>query len=772
MTNISGIVKSARKIMRQDTGTGSDELRILQLGWMLFLKVFSDKDKELELINDDYASPIPAELHWDQWAGDDEGMTGDELLEFVDRKLFPTLSELDLSTGNKRAVLVRDVFENNFNYMKSGIHLRQVINKLNEINFNNSKDKHLFGEIYEKFLGELQSAGTLGEFYTPRAITQLLTELTDPEHGEKVLDPSCGTGGYLTATIEHLKANSSSVEERTAIQENVRGWEYKPLPHLLANTNLILHDINLPNIRFGDSLERPLSEYTQKDRVDIILANPPFGGVVSNNNENNFPQNYRTKESADLFLILMIHLLKDGGRAAIVLPEGSLSGEGVKARIRKKLLEDCDLHTIVKLPSSVFEPYASATTNLLFFQKGKKTKKVWYYEHLLPEGYKAYSKTKPIKIEEFKEFKEWWNNKRTTDHAWQVDIKEIIDRDYDLAIENPIKAKKEDVNTEELYKKYTKSNDQISFLIKEVISETINQNSIVSDILEKDISLFKNASVIRQLKQEIMYEAIQGKITSQWRVDKKLTDSAQTLIKEAKKIKDKLIQEKEIRRPKSTLPIQEKDIPFQIPESWSWCRVGDIGVISRGKSPQYAPKSSATILNQKCVRWFKIELEHSKNISEEWSSSLPNFIRTRRNDVLINSTGEGTIGRSAIVEDTSEGLLFDSHVLRLRTEVDPMYITSLINSDFGQKQINSLKGAKTTKQTELGVNNLSNILIPLAPKEEQKEIVLKLKSLLTKCDKIHECISISNQYSEKLMKNLLQEAFTEPERNKQLKECA
>ncbi len=443
MTNVSGIVKSARKIMRQDTGTASDELRILQLGWMLFLKIFSDKDKELELLVDDYTSPIPPELHWDQWAGDDEGMTGDELLKFVDRKLFPTLKEIDLSTGNKRAVLVHEVFDNNYNYMKSGIHLRQVINKLNEIDFNNSKDKQIFGQIYETFLGELQSAGTLGEFYTPRAITDLMTEMVDPQHGETVLDPACGTGGFLTAVIEHLKSNAKTVAERDAIGKNVAGWEYKPLPYVLANTNLILHDITTPNIRYGDSLEKPLTEHKKKDRVDVILANPPFGGVVSNNNENNFPQTYRTKESADLFLILMIHLLKQGGRAAIVLPDGSLTGDGVKERVRQKLLEDCNLHTIIRLPNSVFQPYASVATNLLFFTKGEKTKKIWYWEHKLPESYKAYSKTKPIQLTEFDGLKEWWNNREENDHAWQVDIKILKDNGWNLDIKNPHRAEEE-----------------------------------------------------------------------------------------------------------------------------------------------------------------------------------------------------------------------------------------------------------------------------------------------------------------------------------------
>lgn len=241
-----------------------------------------------------------------------------------------------------------------------------------------------------------------------RAVTEFMTAMVNPVHGENVLDPACGTGGFLTAVIEHLKSTASNVAEREAIGQNVRGWEYKPLPYILANTNLILHDITTPNIRFGDSLERPSTEYTRKDRVDVILTNPPFGGVVSNNNENNFPQTYRTKESADLFLILMIHLLKDGGRAAIVLPDGTLTGDGIKQRIRQKLLEDCNLHTIVRLPNSVFQPYASVATNLLFFTKGKPTKTIWYWEYKLPENYKAYSKTKTIQLAEFDNLKQWW----------------------------------------------------------------------------------------------------------------------------------------------------------------------------------------------------------------------------------------------------------------------------------------------------------------------------------------------------------------------------
>jgi type I restriction enzyme M protein len=447
MSNVGGILKSIQNIMWQDIGLNGDAQRIEQLGWMLFLKIFSDKDKELELLDDNYKSPIPDEFHWvnekGNWAGDDEGITGDELLEFVDRKLFPKLRNLDLSTGNKRAIIVREVFEGNNNYMKSGINIRKVLNKLNEIDFNVAKDRHAFGELYEIILKDLQSAGKSGEFYTPRAITQFITETINPQLGEKILDPACGTGGYLTSAIEHLKKQAKTAQERKNIETNIVGWEYKPLPYLLAITNLILHDIEVPNIRFGDALDQPLSNYTEKHRVNVILANPPFGGIVANGNENNFPLTYRTKESADLFLILMIHLLKQGGRAGIVLPDGSLTGDGVKQRVRQKLLEDCNLHTIIRLPNSVFQPYASVPTNLLFFEKGKSTKEIWYYEHKMPEGYKAYNKTRPIMAKEFAPIKEWWNNRQESNLSWKINIDTIVARGYDLDIKNPTKKQEE-----------------------------------------------------------------------------------------------------------------------------------------------------------------------------------------------------------------------------------------------------------------------------------------------------------------------------------------
>lgn len=354
-----------------------DAQRIEQLGWMITLKIIDDKEAEMELINDDYVSVIPSELQWRSWAGDSEGITGDAMKDFVDNTLFPGLQNLDVSTGNKRSVLIRDIFAGTNNYMKNGTIIRQVVNKLNEIDFNASEDRHMFGDIYEGLLRDLQSAGNYGEFYTPRAVTEIMTEIINPRLGEKVLDPACGTGGFLTSAIENIRSKDvHSVEDLKVLEETIRGQELKPLPFMLCVTNLILHDIEVPNVMNGDSLNREYTSIVEKDRVDVILANPPFGASVSDGVETNYPAQFRTTESADLFLLLMIRYLKMGGRAAIVIPDGSLTGDGVKQRIRQEFLEQCNVHTIVRLPNSVFQPYASVATNLLFFTKGEPTKEM------------------------------------------------------------------------------------------------------------------------------------------------------------------------------------------------------------------------------------------------------------------------------------------------------------------------------------------------------------------------------------------------------------
>lgn len=443
MSNIGGVIKTIRDIFRKDPGLSGDAQRIEQLGWMIFLKLFDDKDKEKELLNLNYNSPIPAEFQWRAWAEDDEGMTGDVLIDFINNKLFPKLKNLSVGLDDKLGFIIRNVFDGTNNYMKSGTTFRQAINKLNEIDFNSSKEHHVFNAIYEDVLQGLATKKDTGEFYTPRAVTQFIVDMVNPQLGEKLLDPACGTAGFLICAIEHLKKQVKNVNDRTILQDTITGTELKPLPYMLSVVNLITHDIQIPQITNGDALSRELTSIKQKDRVDIIIANPPFGGVVGDGMETNFPLNYRTKESADLFLILFIQLLNNGGRAGIVLPDGSLTGEGVKQRVRQKLLEDCNVHTIIRLPQSVFAPYATVNTNLIFFEKGKQTKEVWYYEHTLPEGYKAYSKTKPIRIEEFDGIKTWWNNRVESEVCWKVSIDTIIERGYDLDIKNPNKVVEE-----------------------------------------------------------------------------------------------------------------------------------------------------------------------------------------------------------------------------------------------------------------------------------------------------------------------------------------
>lgn len=439
MSNIAGIIKSIRDIFRKDPGLSGDAQRIEQLGWMIFLKLFDDKDKEREVLNSKYKSPIPKTFQWRNWAEDDEGMTGDELINFINNHLFPELKNLRIGTDDKLGIIIRNIFDGTNNYMKSGTTFRQAINKLNEIDFNSSKEHHIFNAIYEDILQGLATKKDTGEFYTPRAVTQFIIDMVNPKLGEKIIDPACGTAGFLVCAIEHVKKQVKNVIDRKTLQDSITGSELKPLPFMLSVVNLITHDIEVPQIVNMDALSRELTSIKQKDKVDIIVANPPFGGVVGDGMETNFPLNYRTKESADLFLILFIQLLKEGGRAGIVLPDGSLTGEGVKQRVRQKLLEDCTVHTIVRLPQSVFAPYATVNTNLIFFEKGKPTKEIWYYEHTLPEGAKAYNKTKPIRIEEFEPLKNWWNKRNESDVAWKVSLQTITDRNYDLDIKNPNK---------------------------------------------------------------------------------------------------------------------------------------------------------------------------------------------------------------------------------------------------------------------------------------------------------------------------------------------
>jgi len=353
--------------------------------------------------------------------------------------------------------------------MKNGTLLRQVVNKLDEIDFHSSSERHTFGDIYEKILKDLQSAGNAGEFYTPRAVTEFMVKMIDPKLGEKLMDPACGTGGFLTCSVEHLRKHYvNSVEDRHTLQKQIHGVEKKQLPHLLCTTNMLLHGIEVPSqIRHDNTLARPLRDWGPRDRVKVVITNPPFGGMEEDGIELNFPKATQTRETADLFLQLIIHILESAGRAAIVLPDGTLFGEGVKTKIKEKLLNECNLHTIVRLPNSVFAPYTSIKTNLLFFEKDTPTKNIWYYEQQLPSGVKAYNKTKPMRVEEFEGCKKWWGGearkgRKENTQAWKVPIKDIIANNYNLDIKNPHVVEEDLGDPDELLANYQQLQKEIA----------------------------------------------------------------------------------------------------------------------------------------------------------------------------------------------------------------------------------------------------------------------------------------------------------------------
>ena len=445
--SISSTIKSIQDIMRKDVGVDGDAQRLSQLVWMLFLKIFDDRESEWELLQDKYKSPLPEKYRWRNWAANAEGMTGDELKQFLDNDLFPALQNLEAKGGDQRAYVIRSVFEDAYNYMKSGQLIRQVINKIQEgVDFNKAQERHLFGDMYEQLLRDLQAAGNAGEFYTPRAVTEFMVQMVNPRLGEKVMDPACGTGGFLSCSIEHIrKQDVKTLEDEAQLQGSIFGIEKKPMPHLLCTTNMILHGIDVPsNIRHDNTLARPLISWGPSERVDIVVTNPPFGGMEEDGIETNFPAAFRTRETADLFLVLIMQMLKPGGRAAVVLPDGFLFGEGIKTRIKERLLEECNLHTIVRLPNGVFSPYTNIKTNLLFFTKGGPTKNIWFYEHPYPEGVKSYNKTKPMKIAEFDAEKQWWGNesdgfkeRSEGNYSWVVGVNDIKARNYNLDIKNP-----------------------------------------------------------------------------------------------------------------------------------------------------------------------------------------------------------------------------------------------------------------------------------------------------------------------------------------------
>ena len=440
---ITNFVKRIQDVMRNDAGVNGDAQRIEQIVWTLFLKICDAKEEEWELINDDYVSIIPDNCKWRNWAVDNkdgQALTGDALLAFVNNELFPTLKNLEVSEDTPmNQVMVRYAFEDANNYMKDGVLLRQVINIIDEIDFTEYEERHAFGSIYESFLKDLQSAGNAGEFYTPRAVTDFMVKVTKPKLGERIADFACGTGGFLVSALNALSEQAGESNENREIYNNsVYGVEKKALPHILCVTNMLLHDIDSPTIIHGNTLETDYKEYRKMEKFDLVLMNPPYGGNEKDSVKSNFPAELRSSETADLFIDIIMFRLNKDGRCAIILPDGFLFGtDNAKVNIKKKLLEEFNLHTVVRMPHSVFAPYTSITTNILFFDKTHPTEETWFYRLDMPEGYKNFSKTKPMKLEHFQPALDWWDNRTEIEEdgfpkAKKYTVEEIVANGYNI----------------------------------------------------------------------------------------------------------------------------------------------------------------------------------------------------------------------------------------------------------------------------------------------------------------------------------------------------
>ena len=440
---ISNFVKRIQDVMRNDSGVNGDAQRIEQIVWILFLKIYDAKEETWELLNDNYKSIIPEGLKWRDWAvdrKDGEALTGDGLLDFVNNTLFPTLKNLEIDeTTPMSQVIVRYAFEDANNYQKDGVLLRQVVNIIDEIDFTEYKERHEFGAIYESFLKDLQSAGNAGEFYTPRAVTDFMVKVVKPVLGDKIGDFACGTGGFLTSALNELdKQVGNSLENREIYNKSVYGIEKKALPHMLCVTNMLIHDIDDPNILHGNALEMDYKELRKMEPFDVVLMNPPYGGSEKDSVKVNFPTELRSSETADLFMNVIMYRLKKNGRCAVIIPDGFLFGtDNGKFNIKKKLFGEFNVHTVVRMPHSVFAPYTSIRTNILFFDNTEPTKETWFYRVDMPEGYKNFSKTKPMKLEHFNDAINWWENREEIEvdgfpKAKRYSIDEIVERSYNI----------------------------------------------------------------------------------------------------------------------------------------------------------------------------------------------------------------------------------------------------------------------------------------------------------------------------------------------------
>ena len=494
MSDLGSFVKRLRDIMRNDAGINGDAQRIEQIAWLLFLKVYDAQEENWEFSEDNYRSIIPENCRWRNWAVDDgkgTALTGDKLLDFVNNTLFPALKGLpvDSKTPIKKAI-VKSTFEDANQYMKDGVLLRQVVNVIDSIDFGDYEESHAFGDIYESILKELQSAGSAGEFYTPRAVTDFMAEMIRPRIGEKMADFAYGTGGFLVSWLKQLQPQIRTTGDEEAVSQSIYGIEKKQFPYMLCVTNMLLHGVDVPRVYHDNSLLKDVLDYTEKDQFDVILMNPPYGGSEKNDVKNHFPADLASSETADLFMSVIMYRLKQDGRAAVILPDGFLFGtDNTKVAIKKKLMGEFNLHTIIRMPGSVFSPYTSITTNILFFDRTGATKNTWFYRLDMPEGYKHFSKTRPMKSAHFDPVRTWWNNRQeikdTDTDTWKskcYSAEEIAEGNFNLDLCGYPHEEEEILPPKELIQQYQEKRASLNAEIDRTLEKIIN----ILGIQEKD----------------------------------------------------------------------------------------------------------------------------------------------------------------------------------------------------------------------------------------------------------------------------------------------
>ena len=759
----SGFIKRIRDIMRMDAGINGDAQRIEQMVWMLFLKVYDAKEDDWELNEDNYQSIIPEDLRWRNWAKADSSghaMTGDKLLNFVNNTLFPVLKGIDVKEGDTilyegikvtpdtpiKKAIVKSTFEDANNYMKDGVYLRQVIDVIDEIEFDDVKESHAFGFVYEEILRELQSAGSSGEFYTPRAVTEFMALMIQPKLGEKMADFACGTGGFITSWLGQLSKQVTDTSSQKQLDDSIYGIEKKPFPYLLCVTNMLLHDIEVPNIYHMNSLKHNLLDYTDADKFDVILMNPPYGGHEDKSIQGFFPDDLASSETADLFMSVILYRLKKDGRAAVVVPDGFLFGlDNAKVNIKKKLIGEFNLHTVVRLPGSVFSPYTSITTNLLFFNNTKPTTETWFYRVDIPSDRKHFSKTKPMELKHFDDCIAWWNNREVIPDGEYFKAQKFT-ADYllneqgcNIDLCGYPHEEEEVLAPADLIQKYEEKRASLNAEIDRTIlalSASLNGEPVNFDTQGTVSACGKMDDLHKRfpedMKKSILQYAIQGKLVEQ----RPEEGTGEELYRQIQTEKKRLIKEGKIKKEKPLPEIAEDEIPFDIPGSWKWVRVAQI--VTLNPKNDLADDLETSFIPMPCVM-DGFRNQHTFEI-KLWKDIKKGFTHFAEGDVGVAKITPCFQNRKSVIfrnlkNGYGAGTTELTVVRTINDTVLPEYLLWLFKTEyFIANGVKSFTG--TAGQQRIHKDYLATCLIPLPPLAEQKRIVAKLDEILPLCERL------------------------------------